>query len=34
LLNRINGTGTPPDEITVEPKLVIRESTGPVRSTP
>jgi LacI family transcriptional regulator len=32
LLNRIHGTVTPRDEITVEPKLVVRESTGPVRA--
>jgi LacI family transcriptional regulator len=32
LLNRIHGTATPRDEITVEPKLVVRESTGPVRA--
>ena len=32
LLNRIHGTVTPRDEITVEPKLVVRESTGPVRT--
>jgi LacI family transcriptional regulator len=31
LLNRIHGTMMPRDEITVEPKLMIRESTGPVR---
>ena len=31
LLNRIHGTATAPDEITVEPTLVVRESTGPVR---
>jgi DNA-binding LacI/PurR family transcriptional regulator len=31
LLNRIHGTATPPDEIVVEPKLIIRESTGPVK---
>ncbi|HZP07232.1 MAG TPA: LacI family DNA-binding transcriptional regulator [Terracidiphilus sp.] len=32
LLNRIHNTVTPGDEITVEPELVIRESTGPARS--
>lgn len=32
LLNRIHGTTTPPDEIIVEPTLVVRESTGPVRA--
>ena len=32
LLNRIHGTIAPRDEITVEPRLVVRESTGPVRS--
>lgn len=32
LLNRIHETIPPRDEITVEPKLVIRESTGPVKS--
>ncbi len=31
LLNRIHGTDHPRDEITVEPELVIRESTGPVK---
>lgn len=31
LLNRIHNTSVPGDEITVEPKLVVRESTGPVR---
>jgi LacI family transcriptional regulator len=31
LLNRIHGTGTSRDTITVEPTLVVRESTGPVR---
>jgi LacI family transcriptional regulator len=31
LLNRIHGTATPRDEITVEPELMARESTGPVR---
>src|SRR5579863_7451297 len=32
LLNRIHDTVPPRDEITVEPELVIRDSTGPVRS--
>jgi DNA-binding LacI/PurR family transcriptional regulator len=32
LLNRIHNTVMPRDEIIVEPKLVIRESTGPVRN--
>lgn len=32
LLNRIHNTVTPGDEITVEPELVIRESTGPAKS--
>lgn len=31
LLNRIHNTAKPGDEITVEPTLVVRESTGPVR---
>jgi DNA-binding LacI/PurR family transcriptional regulator len=31
LLNRIHGTIAAPDEIIVEPTLVVRESTGPVR---
>jgi LacI family transcriptional regulator len=31
LLNRIHDTATPRDEIMVEPKLVVRESTGPVK---
>jgi LacI family transcriptional regulator len=31
LLNRIHGTATPGDEIVVEPTLVVRESTGPVK---
>jgi LacI family transcriptional regulator len=31
LLSRINGTSSRRDEIVVEPKLVIRESTGPVK---
>lgn len=31
LLNRIHNTAVPGDEITVEPKLAVRESTGPVR---
>lgn len=29
LLNRIHKTATPGDEITVEPELIVRESTGP-----
>lgn len=32
LLNRIHGTANSPDYITVEPELVIRESTGPVNN--
>jgi DNA-binding LacI/PurR family transcriptional regulator len=32
LLNRIHDTVPPRDEITVEPELIIRESTGPVKS--
>ncbi len=32
LLNRIHNTASPRDEITVEPELVIRESTGPART--
>lgn len=32
LLNRIHDTMPPRDEITVEPELVVRDSTGPVRS--
>ena len=31
LLNRIHDTAPPRDEITVEPELMIRESTGPVK---
>lgn len=31
LLNRIHNTAMPRDEITVEPTLVVRESTGPVK---
>lgn len=31
LLNRIHGTAISGDEITVEPTLVVRESTGPVK---
>lgn len=31
LLNRIHDTMPPRDEITVEPELVVRDSTGPVR---
>jgi DNA-binding LacI/PurR family transcriptional regulator len=30
-LNRIHNTVPPRDEITVEPELIIRESTGPVK---
>jgi LacI family transcriptional regulator len=32
LLNRIHNTIQPRDEIVVEPKLVVRESTGPAKS--
>jgi DNA-binding LacI/PurR family transcriptional regulator len=32
LLNRIHGTADTREDITVEPELVVRESTGPVRS--
>lgn len=32
LLNRIHDTMPPRDEITVEPELVVRDSTGPVRT--
>ncbi len=32
LLNRIHGTATPHDTVTVEPTLVLRESTGPVKA--
>jgi DNA-binding LacI/PurR family transcriptional regulator len=32
LLNRIHDTMPPRDEITVEPELVVRDSTGPARS--
>jgi LacI family transcriptional regulator len=32
LLNRIHGTSTSRDTITVEPTLVVRESTGPVKA--
>jgi len=32
LLNRLHNTVSPRDEIVVEPKLVVRESTGPARS--
>jgi DNA-binding LacI/PurR family transcriptional regulator len=32
LLNRIHNTVPPRDEITVEPELVVRESTGPAKS--
>ncbi len=31
LLNRIHNTIPPRDEITVEPELMIRESTGPAK---
>lgn len=31
LLNRIHQTALPEDEITVEPELIVRESTGPVK---
>ena len=31
LLNRIHGTVMPPDEVLVEPELVVRESTGPAK---
>ncbi len=31
LLNRIHGTMMPPDQILVEPELVVRESTGPAK---
>lgn len=31
LLDRLHGAAVPPDEITVQPTLVVRESTGPVR---
>lgn len=31
LLNRIHHTAEAPDEITVEPELIVRESTGPVK---
>ena len=34
LLNLIHGTLAPREEIVVEPKLIVRESTGPVRLTP
>ncbi|MGB8031121.1 MAG: LacI family DNA-binding transcriptional regulator [Terracidiphilus sp.] len=34
LLNVIHGTIAPRGEITVEPELIVRESTGPVRLTP
>ncbi len=33
LLNRIHGTAAPRDEISVEPELIVRESTGPVKQT-
>ena len=32
LLNRIHDTMPPRDEVTVEPQLVVRDSTGPVRA--
>ncbi|HEX4029097.1 MAG TPA: LacI family DNA-binding transcriptional regulator [Terracidiphilus sp.] len=32
LLNRIHNTVSPGDEITVEPELIVRESTGPVKT--
>ncbi len=32
LLNRIHNTVPPQEEITVEPELIVRESTGPVKS--
>lgn len=32
LLNRIHDTMPPRDEITVEPELIVRDSTGPVKS--
>ncbi len=31
LLNRLHNTVAPPDEVVVEPTLIVRESTGPVR---
>jgi LacI family transcriptional regulator len=34
LLNFIHGTLAPREEIAVEPELIVRESTGPVRLTP
>lgn len=34
LLNRIHDTMPPRDEITVEPELVVRDSTGPVSNKP
>ena len=33
LLNRLHNTVAPADEIVVEPTLVVRESTGPARSS-
>jgi DNA-binding LacI/PurR family transcriptional regulator len=33
LLNRLHNTVAPPDEVVVEPTLVVRESTGPVRAS-
>lgn len=32
LLNRLHDSMPPREEITVEPELVVRDSTGPVRS--
>jgi len=32
LLNRIHGTAMPPDEIAIQPELVVRESTGPAKA--
>jgi DNA-binding LacI/PurR family transcriptional regulator len=34
LLNRLHNTLPPPDVITVEPTIVVRESTGPAKSQP
>jgi LacI family transcriptional regulator len=34
LLNCIHATAVPPDQISVEPELIIRESTGPARVRP
>jgi DNA-binding LacI/PurR family transcriptional regulator len=33
MLNRIHSTIQPRDEITVEPELVVRETTGPLKTT-